>query len=441
MKHYDLIVVGGGTSGAIAALSAARSGRKVLLVESGAYIGGLAAIGMTWGGFFDNDYKQVIGGIPDELVRKCFEIEGRGYFQYHGTGDKWITGLASVDPETFWYIIEKEFYAAGCEILLFSLLNKVCATDKRINSVSFISRLGEIEASADYYIDATGNMELACKCGAAWDHGNKGKTQCTSNMFRVLNVYMDKYEAFLEKEINTNKTDSWKKETGAIRRGIQYWCPWKNDGFDDMPKSLGIYYHGKSGDVILNCTSVDINPLDVYEFSKAEFKLREEAFKVLSYLKKNTPGFEHAYLAQIYEPAARESRRLIGDYTMTIDDVVDHTRFHDSIGQGAYPPDVHSPEGTVHIPSTRDFRKESDGAYDLPLSMMTFESPNCLVIGKCVSATFEAQSAIRGIGPCMVEGEGAGLAAAMAVSEGIDDIHDVDIDAVRTELKKRGVLL
>ena len=91
MLEYDIVVVGGGTAGAVAALAAARNGcERVLLVEAGSHIGGLSAIGMTWGGFFDNDYKQVIGGIPHELVKKCQEIGGRGYFQYHGDGDKWI---------------------------------------------------------------------------------------------------------------------------------------------------------------------------------------------------------------------------------------------------------------------------------------------------------------------------------------------------------------
>lgn len=441
MLSYDLVVVGGGTAGSIAALAAARNGAKVLVVEAGAYVGGLAAIGMTWGGFFDNNFNQVIGGIPDEMVRKCMEYEGRGYFHYRGDGDKWITGLASVDPEVFRYIIEDELYKSGSDILLFSTLDSVSYSEGRLSEISVVSKLGKQVIQGKYFIDATGEMTLADRCGVPWEHGKDGITQCTSNMFRVLGVDLDEYEKFLQKYINTDNHDAWKKETGCIRRGIEYWCPWKLDGFDDMPMSLGVYYHGKNNDVVLNCTAVDINPLDMMEFSKASYLLRRQAFHVLSYLKKKVAGFKNAYISDIYIPAARESRRLLGNYVITIDDIINHIRFSDSIGMGAYPPDFHSPSGTVHIPSTREFNNESDGAYDIPFRSMTTNIENLLVIGKCISATFDAESAVRGIGPCMVEGQGAGTAIAEAVKKNITDIRNIDISQVRSVLASQNVIL
>lgn len=440
MKQFDVVVIGGGTAGSIAALSAARNGLKVLIIESNSYVGGLAAIGMTWGGFFDNNYKQVIGGIPDELVDKCKKLGGRGYFQYQGDGDKWITGLASVDPEIFRFVIERELYESGCEIMLFSLLDSVIIEANKIISIDVLSKLGRQTINAKYFIDATGELSLAEKCGVEWEHGKNGLTQCTSNMFRVLGVDLNKYEDFLEKYINTDKQDKWKKETGCIRRGIEYWCPWKLDGFDDMPLSLGVYYHGRDNDVILNCTAIDINPLDIFEISKASYFLRAQAFHVLDYLKAKVDGFQDAYISEIYNVAARESKRLSGDYVINIDDVVNHTIFKDSIGMGAYPPDFHAPSGSVHIPSTKEFNKNSDGAYDIPLRSMTSRMENLLVVGKCISATFDAQSALRGIGPCMVEGQGAGTAVALAIQEDISNIHQIDIEKLRSNLKRANVI-
>lgn len=441
MLSYDVVVVGGGTSGAVAALAAARkNGCKVLLIENGSYIGGLAAIGMTWGGFFDNNYKQIVAGIPDELVKKCIEIRGRGYFQYHGDGDKWITGLASVDPEAARYVLEKELYEAGCDIMLFSTLSDVKYERNCVKEIEVVSKLGKEKISAKYFIDATGDMILADMAGVKWEHGQNGITQCSSNMFRVLGVNMDDYEKFLEENINIELRDPWKKETGAIRRGIEYWCPWKHDGFDDMPKSLGIYYHGKNDDVILNCTSSDINPLNIMDISKASFKLREEAFKVVEYLREKVRGFENSYVAEVYNIGSRESRRMLGEYVITIDDIVNHTKFDDSIGMGAYPPDVHTPEGKVHISSTREYKTTSDGAYDIPLRSLMSGYENLLVIGRCISATFEAQSAIRGIGPCMVEGQGVGTAVAYAVNNNISDIHKVEYDKLRKILENDGVV-
>jgi len=441
MKTYDVVVIGGGTAGSIAALSASRNGAKVLVVESGSYIGGLSAIGMTWGGFFDNNYNQVIGGIPDELVKKCKILGGRGYFQYHGDGDKWITGLASVDPEVFRLVIENELYESGCEIMLFSTLESVNLQKGKIISVDVLSNLGKETIEAKYFIDATGDLSLADKCNLKWEHGKDGITQCTSNMFRVQGVDINKYEEFLEKYVNIDRHDKWKKETGCIRRGIEYWCPWKPDGFEDMPMSLGVYYHGRDNDVILNCTAIDINPLDIMERSKASYILRKQAFHVLDYMKAKVDGFQNAYISEIFNLAVRESRRLIGDYVITIDDIVNHSSFEDSIGMGAYPPDFHSPSGSVHIPSTREFNDASDGAYEIPFRSMTSNTPNLLVVGKCISATFDAQSALRGIGPCMVEGQGAGTAVAMAVCENVSDIHDLDINKVQSSLKKANVFL
>ncbi len=441
MLEYDIVVVGGGTAGAIAALAAARnSGGRVLLVEASSHIGGLSAIGMTWGGFFDNNYRQVIGGIPHELVKKCQEIAGRGYFQYHGDGDKWITGLASVDGETARYVIEKELYDAGCDIMLFSILEGIKMENGRIEYIEVLSRLGKKTISGKYFIDATGELVLADMAGVEWEHGHKGETQSTSNMFRVLGVDMDKYERFLNQYINTEDLDPWKKETGAIRRGIEYWCPWKPDGFENMPKSLGIYYHGKNNDVILNCTSVCIDPLDIMEVSRASFLLRQEAFQVVDYLKKHVDGFQDAYIASVYDLAARETRRMKGDYVLKMDDIVNHKRFEDAIGMGAYPPDVHDTRGAVHIPSTREFNKESDGAYDIPLGSMTCSVENLVAAGKCISATFEAQSAVRGIGPCMVEGQGAGTAVALALKKDIPDVHNVNMKELHQMLEEQGVI-
>lgn len=439
---YDVVIIGGGTAGAVAALSAARNGcKKVLVVEAGSGIGGLSSIGMTWGGFFDNNYKQVIRGIPDEIVNKCKEYAGRGYFQYHGDGDKWITGLASVDGETARYIFEKELYKAGVEIILFTTIEDIHMEADRIKAIDAVSRLGKVTISGRYFIDATGDLTLGNMAGVPWEHGKNGKSQSTSNMFRVLGVDMDKYEKFIEENVNDEKRDPWNKETGAIRRGIAYWCPWKPDGFDDMPNSLGIYYHGRNDDVILNCTATHINPLDIMEVSRASFRLREEAFKVLSYLKKNVDGFQNAYMAQVYDLSARESRRMLGDYIITREDIINHTKFEDAIGIGAYPLDIHDPEGTVHIPSTREFKEDSDGAYDIPLRSMLSKVPNLVVAGKCISATFEAEAALRGIGPCMVEGQGAGAAVAQAVTDGLSDIHDIDIKKLRSTLQAANVIL
>jgi hypothetical protein len=440
-KKYDVIVIGGGTAGTVAAIAAARNGAKVLVIESGSHVGGLSSIGMTWGGFFDNNYQRIIGGIPHELVEKCQKRAGRGYFSYVGD-DKWITVLASVDAESARLVMEQELYDAGCDVILFSTVYELIREGTRIIGVKVASRISQQEYHAKIFIDTTGDATVACMAGVPWEHGGKDMNQCVSNMFRICGADMQEYERFLEEKINTEGKDPWKLQTGGIRNGVAYWCPWKPDGFENMPKSLGFYFHGQTGDVILNCTSADINPMDIEELSKASFHLRQEAFKVFDYLKQKVPAFRNSYLAQVYEMGVRESRRIIGDRQITIENIVRHDKFPDTIGTGAYPPDLHRPDGEVHIHSTRKWEGNSDGAYELPLSAMTIPGyPNLIVAGRSISATFEAQSAARGIGPCMVEGQGAGTAAALFVQKEYDDIHQLEIAVLQRLLQEQGVLL
>lgn len=437
----EVVVIGGGTAGVMAAVSSARSGAHTLLVEMGGHLGGLASIGMTWGGFFDNNHRRVVGGLPNEMVEEAVKFGGRGYFHYYGDGDKWISALTSIDPEASRFVFEKKLYDAGCQIMLFSTLCDVNIKDNKIEYVELASRLGKVFIEAKVFIDTTGDMSLATMAGAQWDHGRDGFTQCVSNMFRINGVNMDAYEEYLQEKINIEGLDPWEKNTGAIRRGIEYWCPWKFDGFEKMPKSLGIYYHGVDNDVILNCTAISANPLDIMELSHASYNLRCEAFKVHSYLKEKLEAFKNSYISQVYDIGVRESRRLIGNYTLNLDDIINHTKFADRIGMGAYPPDVHNPDGQVHISRTDELDTSSDGAYDIPLSSMTCGVKNMLVAGRCISSTFEAQSAIRGIGPCMVEGQGVGTAAAMMVKSDIVDVQDIDVSALQKMLVKVGVIL
>ncbi|MHB8278398.1 MAG: FAD-dependent oxidoreductase [Candidatus Humimicrobiaceae bacterium] len=441
-KEYGVIVVGGGTAGAIAALASARKGAKTLLVEQCGYLGGMAAIGMTWGGFFDVQHKQVIKGIPDELVSKA-KAMGGGLGYLHSEGKQnWISVLASVEPETYRFLLQQELYEAGCDILLFTELVDVKRNNDKIESIDVANRIGVSTYTAKTFVDATGNADLANLAQAEWETERGDNRQCLTNIFRISNVDIQAFENYMEKEINDQGVEPWSLKHGAtMRKEFRHWRPWKKDGYHDMPRVFGVYWHGFEGDIFINCTSTDINPLDPIAVSYGDYLLRKEAFKVFDYLKSKVNGFKDSYLSHIYEIGVRESRRIIGKYQITIDDINNSETYYDRIGYGAYPPDVHTSTGEVNIISQNDMVSKINMAYQIPYRALLPKCiSNLIVAGRCISATFEAQSALRGIGPCMVEGEAAGVAAALTSSMNKNTI-EIPIKDLQKELQANNVYL
>ena len=426
-SKFDTIVIGGGTAGAVAALASARKGAKTLLVEGSGKLGGLAATGMTWGGFFDGGHRQVIRGIPDELVGKALASgSGRGYIHYHGE-DRWISALASVDPTFYRYLIHNELSQAGCRVLLYTRLLNVRVKQDRVERVAVLNKHGVHELQAKTFIDATGDADLANLAGVEWEGDEGGKRQCLTRIFRISNVDFPQLEGFMQNELNDEGRIPWKIETASMRAAFRYWCPWRRDDSlnrsgsgaeggagscsGSMPKLFGVYWHGFPGDLYVNCTSSDVDALEVEAFGQAAKALQDESFRIYRYLKSTVPGFSNSFLTHVYEIGVRASRRILGRYQVTIDDIKNSKSHADTVGFGAYPPDIHSPSGEA------DIDPAGNVAYEIPYRALVPRSiSNLLVAGRSISATFAAQSALRGIGPCLAEGQAAGTAASLAAA-------------------------
>ena len=441
-KEYGVIVIGGGTAGAISALASARKGAKTLLVEQNGHLGGMAAIGMTWGGFFDAHHKKIIKGIPDELVNKA-KAMGGGLGYIHNKGKQsWISVLASVEPETYRFLLQQELCNAGCDILLFTKLVDVKRNNDKIESIELANILGVSAYAAKTFIDATGNADLVNLAHAEWETERGDNRQCLTNIFRISNVDIKTFEDYMEEKINDKGIEPWSlKNNGTFRKEHSYWCPWKNDEYHHMPKCFGVYWHGFKGDIFINCTSTDINPIDPIAVSHGDYLLRKEVFKVFDYLKSKVRGFKDSYLSNIYEIGVRESRRIIGKYKITLDDINNSETYYDKIGYGAYPPDIHTSTGSFNIISHSDMESKSNMAYQIPYrALLPKYISNLIVAGRCISATFEAQSALRGIGPCMVEGEAAGVAAALTTLMN-KSTTELPIEHLQKELQINNVYL
>jgi len=237
--------------------------------------------------------------------------------------------------------------------------------------------------------------------------------------------------------INVDGKDEWRAGHAFLGGSFGYWVPWKfADNAAEMPRLFGVYFHGNDGDIVVNSVGVAGNGVDVASLSWAELELRRLSTELAWWLRDNTPGFENSYLSQVYPVGVRESRRILGEHQITLEEMMGGEQYPDTVAMGAYPPDFHDAKsGDVHI------SKENNRAYALPLrAMLPKGVHNVLLAGRCISATFDAESGLRGIGPSMSVGQAVGTAAALATGAGVD-VREIDTKELQRRLRVDGAFL
>ncbi len=418
MKKYDLIVVGGGFAGVGATISAARKGLSVLLVEKSNCLGGAASNSFVipFGGFFSGsenskgEHKLYSAGVFREIIAELEKFGGKSAIQ-----GEWF------NEEYLKLVLNRMVLDSGAEILFHARLFESDTENGTVKSIKVATKSGVTELSADYYVDATGDADLAAFSGFPYQLGREEDELCQGMTlcFRVCNV----------------DTELFKKERDKLSSLYhKYWVENKlNDAFGWI---LAFPYVVSDGVLHFNSTRVVKRcPVDPFELTKAEIEAREMVFAVFDFLKKNSKVFEKAILTSTApEIGVRESRKIRGEYILTGDDLVKLKRFPDTIAVGNFDIDIHNPSGTGN--SHRFFEKHE--YYDIPYrSLIPTESKNLLVAGRCISVTHEAQAAIRVMPIVCCLGEAAGLATAIACADK-RSVKDIDIDKLRNDIRLNG---
>ncbi len=418
MKQYDLIVVGGGFAGVGATIAAARKGLSVLLVEKSNCLGGAASNSFVipFGGFFsgsedsNGNYKFYSAGVFREIVDALEKTGGKSAIQ-----GEWF------NEEYLKLVLNRMVLESGAEILFHARLFESNTEDGKVKSIKVATKSGVTELFADYYIDATGDADLAAFSGFPFQIGREedGLCQGMTLCFRVCNV----------------DTDLFKKERDKLSNLYhKYWTENKlNDAFGWI---LAFPYVVSDGVLHFNSTRVVKRcPVDPFELTKAEIEAREMVFVVFDFLKKTSASFKNASLTSTApEIGVRESRKIRGEYILTGQDLVDLKRFPDTIAVGNFDIDIHSPSGTGN--SHRFFEKHE--YYDIPYrSLIPKESKNLLVAGRCISVNHEAQAAIRVMPIVCCLGEAAGLATAIARQENCS-VKEINTDKLRKDICLNG---
>jgi ribulose 1,5-bisphosphate synthetase/thiazole synthase len=439
-NEYDVIVVGGGSTGIVAAVAAARHGAKTLLVDRMGYLGGESATGLWWFTFHNMRGERIVDGIPWELVGRLKEIGG-STGPVRGTMTHFYS-TTPVDPEIWKALAIEVVHHSGVDILLHTWMDRVETQDGTVVGVWVRNKSGERFIGARSVIDATGDADVAAMAGAATEKGREGdgKTQAMTLRFTLGGVDVEKAGSVLSSEGFVRATPPGQEaERFMVLQGT--FGAWEDqvqaEGlFPDRAHQLWALSY-RPGELVINTTRVlGRDATNGEDLSAAEVEARLHVPRIVDFLKREVSGFSSAYLTSV--PAkigVRESRRLVGQTTLTDDDVLSGRRFPDAIARASYPIDIHDPSGK----GTTFEQVERGGDYDIPFgSIVPRDMKGILVAGRCLSATHRALASARVIVSCMAMGQAAGTAAALASASDID-VTETSPDVLREALLADGV--
>jgi hypothetical protein len=418
MEKYDLIVAGGGLTGVAAAVSAAREGLKVLLVEKSGALGGAI------------NNNLVYPFMP--FWTKDLETGGRKYLsagiftEMRERQDKYVE--PSIDemefrPEYFKLVLDEMVTEAGVDVLFHSSVFDAVTEGETVKSVKVVALSGVLEFESDFFIDATGNGDLFALAGCEFQLGRESDSLCQpmTTCFRMSGV-------------NTERFTKEKPEIQVLYRKF------KAEGKIENPREDILTFLG-IGEGILHFNTtriIKLDPTNAFDVSKAEIEARKQIFEMVAFLKEHSMAFANATIISIAsEIGVRESRKLKGVHILTAEELKDLTDFEDSIALGNYDIDIHNPSGS----GTSHYYFTEGDYYKIPYScLLPKEFNNLIAAGRCISATHEAQASIRIMPICACLGQAAGTAAAVACKTG-SNAKSVDIKAVQAKLKENGAAL
>lgn len=437
---YDVMVIGGGVTGVAAATAAARTGARTALVEIKPFVGGNATTGLCLHNYITKDGRQVVFGFAQEMVDRLREMGGAvGHIPFHG----FVSAVTPVDGELFRILSTEILDEAGVTVLYGVNVVGAEAEDGHVEGVRCAVKGGVRTIRAKTYVDSSGDADVAVFAGANSWMGDKktGKMQPISMLLRCYGTE----NARIAEEI-------------AVSEPAMATRP-------DHPEPFPVYFNGsfsKWNDVILeqeifpnrdhkvffntvwpnhinvNTSAVfGLDGTDPLSLSRATVELTRQVAKAGRFLKEYVPGFQDAYFVPAIFPGVRQSRHVEGLYEISDDDVDSGRKFDDTIGQVCFPVDIHDPDT-----GQASFHQiGGDGAFDIPYRAMVPKGlDNVLVAGRCISVTSYANGATRNMAPCLVMGESAGVAAAMAAEQDVS-LPDLDVNRLQDVLEERGVFL
>lgn len=440
----EVLVVGGGPSGLGAALGAAALKADVILAERYGFLGGNATASLVMplmsfhtqnprpekegvATLFPTDHGRgdpVIGGVLTTLLEHLVKAGG-------AIPPSLKTGyMVPFDPEIFKMVALELLDEAGVHFLLHAFASGAIVEHHKIKGVVFETKSGPIIINAKVVIDCTGDGDIAARAGAPFEVGREDDrlVQPMTLMFRMAEFERAAFETYVKEH-----PDQWRGVYGLwdlVQKATVA-------GELELPREDVLFFatpHER--EVSVNSTRLTrVLGTDVWDLSYAEWQTRRQMRQIVAFFKRYVPGFEKSYLVQSgTNVGVRETRRIMGEYLLTAEDILGARKFPDVIARSTYPIDVHNPEGR----GTMLKRLPPGESYDIPLGcLLPQKVEGLLVAGRCISGTHEAHSSYRVSPVAMALGQAAGVCAALAAKDGKEP-REMPIKEIQSELIRQG---
>ena len=425
---YDVIIVGGGPAGCASAIAAARKGAKTLLIEATGALGGMGTMGLVpaWCPFSDKE-KIIYKGIAEEI----FHASNAGLAHVKPTDMDWVP----IDPEHLKMVYDEKVTGAGADVLFNTVLSAVEAENGEVKALIVSNKMGLVAYQAKVYIDCTGDGDLCIWAGgeelpAGDDEGYQPATHC----FEISNV--DHYSYVNGPRLHAGNPDS---PIHKIAASDEYDIP------DTHMCNCPIY----PGTVGFNAGHIwGVDNTDPENVSKALIRGRRLARELHRALKDHHPSAFASSKLSLTAPmmGVRETRRILGDYVLTLDDYLARKTFDDEICRNSYYIDVHNTKDQAKL-VMEGKRELEEGAHrygpgeshGIPYRCLTPKGlSNVLMAGRSISTDRRVQGSTRVMPVCLAMGEAAGKAAAIAKDAETVNVHAIDVKLLRQQILEDG---
>jgi hypothetical protein len=411
-NEVDVLVVGGGPAGIGAALASAREGLNTMLIEQYGFLGGMWTAGLV-NPLFDHENK---GGIVREIVSRLREVQGWRESQLARPK------LDTFDPEKMKFLGDCMMAEANVSLLYHTFAVDSVVEGNAIKAIIVENKSGRSAILAKIVIDCTGDGDIAARSGVPYEKGRPedGLLQPMTMMFRLGNVTFQQ----------ENGTQFCKLIELAMEAGAEYELPFRNGWVIHLPMQ---------GDAVVQHTHIyGLDATNATDLTKAEIEGRRQVMATVALLQNHVPEFKSTRLMQTpVNIGVRETRRIMGKYVLTRDDVVNGRQFDDGVVDVIFGIDIHDPAPESEVRPKRGRMKP----YQIPYRCLIPQKiDNLFVSGRCISGTHEAHASYRVTGDCVAMGEVAGIASAMCLRDGLIP-RELDGQQVKKLLRERNIML
>lgn len=405
-REVDVLVIGGGASGIAAAIAAAKGGAKTMLVEQRGFLGGMGTVALVPAFCpFTDKRKPIIRGLGLQLMERMKQACDPQYREEYQEMLDWVP----IDPEVLKRVYDDAILESGVTPLYHTFVYDVVLSEDRrkVEGVVVVNKTGRSFIPCRYIIDCSGDGDIAALAGVPFQKGGEaGELQPGSMCYLLANVDRPRFTRYLEESGDTgqlHKTVELAIEDGVLPEGRKSisGLAWVSDYL------VGVNFGHVFG----------VDGTIAEDLTRGAIEGRRTAERQLQFFRRYVPGFEHAHMVASGEQLGiRETRRIEGDYILTVDDFLAARSFPDDIARNAYYIDIH----LANSKSEMTFNHLPPGvSHGVPYRiMLPVGIDNLWVAGRCVSSDRAVQGSLRVMPNCFSMGQASGTAAALALRDG-----------------------